>query len=419
MKNPLLHLILAFALLMVPGRNAGQAPDLGSTAGFAVFTSVGAFDNLGASNIVGDIGTNAGVFSGFPPGIVLGAIHVVDPVSAQASTDVETAYSFLFSLTCGAVIGTTMGSGQVLNPGIYCTGASTSIAGDLILDGLGDANSIFIFQIDGALSTSTFTNVILINGTTSCNVYWQVNGQFTLGDASVFMGTVVANGAITLLEASSLEGRVLTRAGSVNLNNNSITVCSGLLPITLLYFEAKTGDNNSCVNLNWETGMEVNSHQFLIERANETMAFQTIGKRNSPDTSTQVVAYAFTDENPSPGVNYYRLNHVDNDGSQEYSEVRSVIIEKSASAISIYPNPFSGTLTFVINNAAVGEVAELFIFDMEGTELVHSSLNQTATQIETDNLPFGIYYYRIVFKLGDESDPNSRPGQSGKLVSLR
>lgn len=54
------------------------------------------------------------------------------------------------------VIGTTLGNNQVLTPNIYCLGAASSLNGDLILDGEGDPNAIFIFKINGALSTSTF-----------------------------------------------------------------------------------------------------------------------------------------------------------------------------------------------------------------------------------------------------------------------
>ena len=99
----------------------------------------------------GDIGTNVGAFTDFPPGTVIGQIHTADAVSAQAATDVGLAYSQLVGLTCGGVIGTTLGGGQILTPKIYCLGAASSLTGDLILDGQGDPGSIFIFQIDGAL----------------------------------------------------------------------------------------------------------------------------------------------------------------------------------------------------------------------------------------------------------------------------
>jgi hypothetical protein len=224
MKQKLTHIILTvIALLFCPKINFGQAPDLGTTAGFAVFTATGAFGNSGTTAIRGNIGANTATPSGFPPGIVDGIIYQAgDGAASQAATDVALAYSDLLGVTCDTVIGTTLGSGQVLDARVYCLGAASTLNGNLILDGQGDSNALFIFKIDGALLVSAFSSVTLINSASICNVYWQVNGEFELADSSVFRGTVINNGAINLLEGSSLEGRALSIGGAVLLNNNII-----------------------------------------------------------------------------------------------------------------------------------------------------------------------------------------------------
>ncbi|MEP6792772.1 MAG: ice-binding family protein, partial [Saprospiraceae bacterium] len=227
MKTPISCIVLS--LFLIPNLNFGQTPSLGVANSFAVFTAVGAFSNTGATVVTGDIGTDVGLFSGFPPGVVVGSIHVADPVADQAAIDVASAYMFLDGLTCGTVLGVTLGSGQMLTPDIYCIGAAATLNGVLTLDGQSDPNSIFIFQIDGALATGTLANVVLINGASICNVYWQINGAFTLGDGSVFRGNVLTNGAIHLLEASSLFGRALSQGGAIDLHNNVIAI--GLPPM--------------------------------------------------------------------------------------------------------------------------------------------------------------------------------------------
>jgi len=224
--NYLIYSVFVIVLLLLPKTHFGQSPDLGTANNFAVFTEVGAFDNVGASNVTGDIGTNVGALTGFPPGTLTGEIHVADAVSVQAALDVEVAYTYLSTLTCGSVIGTTLGSGQILTPNVYCTGAASTLNGDLILDGQGNPDAIFIIQIDGALATGTFASVTLINEASVCNVYWQINGAFTLGDFSVFRGTIVNNGAIHLLEGASLYGKALSRAGAIDLHNNLVVLSS-------------------------------------------------------------------------------------------------------------------------------------------------------------------------------------------------
>ena len=223
MKKNLLKALTTVLLLLISILNFAQAPNLGATSSFAIFTAAGEVSNTGPTLVTGDVGTNGGAFNDFPPGIIIGQIHVTDAVSAQAAIDVAIAFGELSTLTCGSVLGTTLGNNQVLTPNIYCLGAASTLNGNLTLDGEGDPNAIFIFIIDGALSTSTFSNVFLINSASLCNVYWRVNGAFELGDFSVFRGTVIANGAISLLEGSSLFGRGLSTAGAISLHNNMVT----------------------------------------------------------------------------------------------------------------------------------------------------------------------------------------------------
>ena len=178
MKN--LNLLLIF-YFTVTTSILSQTPDLGSSSSFAVFTAIGAFNNVGAAtNVVGDVGTNVGAFNAFPPGVLVGDIHVADPVSVQAAIDVNLAYAFTVALTCGQVLTSTLGNGQVLTPNIYCIGEAATINDTLYLDGECNPDAIFIFQINGALSTSTFANIVLTNSASICNIYWQVNGEIII-----------------------------------------------------------------------------------------------------------------------------------------------------------------------------------------------------------------------------------------------
>lgn len=225
MNGKLRTSLTAIALLMSATVSFGQAPTLGTAADFAVFTAAGGFTNDGATTITGgDIGTNAGSFTGFPPGTLTGQIQVANPVSVQAGTDVQTAYSFLDALTCGPVIGTTLGNDQVLTPGVYCLGAASSLTGNLILDGQGSTDGLFIIKINGALSTAALSTITLINGASCDRVYFQVNGAVILETNSTFIGTILANGAISLREGAVLRGRALSREGAIALQNNTISV---------------------------------------------------------------------------------------------------------------------------------------------------------------------------------------------------
>ena len=138
-------IVLLFALFICPKAMLGQIPDLGAASTFALFTASGAFNGDPGTNVIGDIGTNAGAFT--PPGIIIGQVHVADVVSIQAATDVAIAYGYLSSLTCGGVLSVTLGNAQQLTPNIYCTGAASTLNGSLVLDGQGDPNAVFISRL--------------------------------------------------------------------------------------------------------------------------------------------------------------------------------------------------------------------------------------------------------------------------------
>ncbi len=244
MKTKLLLFILVALHLSLSSVIFAQAPALGAASGFALFTSTGALNNTGASSISGDVGSNSAATTGFPPGIIHGNIYnPPNSLLAQAATDVGTAYGYLSTLG-GTVIGVLLGSGQIVTPGIYQTGAASSLTGNLTLDAQGDPNAIFIIRIGGAFTSSTFSSITLLNSAASCNVYWQIGGQFDLAGNSVFQGTIVVDGAINLLEGSSLFGRALSRAGAINTHNNIVSflpTTAGTISGTPIVCQGQTG----------------------------------------------------------------------------------------------------------------------------------------------------------------------------------
>jgi hypothetical protein len=227
MKTNLLFVSLVLVATILPGITFGQAPALGSASSFSIFTAIGAFTNTGTSYITGDIGTNVGALTGDP--IVTGQTHVADAASGTAATDMNAAYTSLLAVTCGSTISATLGSNQVLTPNVYCITTAASLTGNLILDGMGDPNALFIFKIDGAFSTSTFANIVLINSAATRNIYWQINGLFKVNNSSVFRGTAIVNGAIALNTGTTYYGRAFSKTGAIEIHDiNAVYYDGGL-----------------------------------------------------------------------------------------------------------------------------------------------------------------------------------------------
>jgi hypothetical protein len=263
MKVLFLFILSSATLAFFPEKSGAQvAPALGNSAGFALFTAEGAFNNVGPTIIKGDIGTNVGAFSGFPLGVVDGSIHIADTRATQAATDVKTAFDYMSGISCVvplALYGGPVNNPQVLTPNSYCVGAQTTLAGNLILDAQGDPNALFFLRVSGALTTAENSTVTLVNGASVKNVYWQVTGRVDLGHNSVFRGTLLVDGAINMIEGATLLGRGLSRAGAITLDTNTILLPT---PTSTYWLGSRTTDWFTATN--WSDGVPTSSLDAVV-----------------------------------------------------------------------------------------------------------------------------------------------------------
>ncbi len=217
MKKKLLNAITVCALLITPTINYAQAPPLGTAADYVLFSTVGAVGNTGISHLTGNVGTNNGGITGF--GNVNGQMHNADGSTGQASADLLIAYNLLNVTIPTFFPAPLLGNGQVLNAGVYSIAAATTLNLDLTLDAQGNANAVFIFQIQAPFSTNANSKVKLMNGAQACNVFWKVEGLVSMAPGTTMRGTVIANNAaINMNTNDTLEGRALSTTGAITVN---------------------------------------------------------------------------------------------------------------------------------------------------------------------------------------------------------
>ena len=166
--------------------------------------------------------------NGFPPGTFTGTEHAGDAVAQTAQGDLTTAYNYAAGVPGGTVLPADIG-GETLAPGVYKTTSgqpSLGITGNLTLSGSGT----YIFQIVSTLTTAAGNSqVILADGATSQDVFWQVGSSATLGTNTIFQGIIMAQASVTLTTGATLDGSALARTGAVSLNENLVNVppCPG------------------------------------------------------------------------------------------------------------------------------------------------------------------------------------------------
>lgn len=169
------------------------------------------------------------------------------------------------------------------------------------------------------------------------------------------------------------------------------------LPIDLAYFKANIQEED--VLLSWQTNAEQNSDFFIVEHSIDNQNWSSIGEQKAANNSRQILDYQLVHKNPVVGKNYYRLQMIDRDGSNNYSEIRTVNFKKGQNILAIYPNPYSSEFTIEAEFAQSGN-ARLEVRDILGRVVAQQQLMteaglQKITLNNLSKLANGTYLLRV------------------------
>jgi len=218
-----LGLALAFA-----GAIRAQAVNLGKAAPFAVL-GASTVTNTGESIVTGDLGISPGkAITGFPPGKITGSTHTANAHALDAHTDLQAAYDVAAAKNSEPLEGDL--AGLTIIPGVYSFSTTGALNGDLILDGLNNTESVWVFQTGSSLITGSGASVKLVNGASACNIFWQVGSSATLGSGTEFAGNILALSSITANTGATNVGGFYALGGAVTLNGNEVTKGAECVP---------------------------------------------------------------------------------------------------------------------------------------------------------------------------------------------
>jgi hypothetical protein len=376
-----------------------------TTPDFIMYSGGGAITNTGNAIFNGNVGSDAGMISGFGTSTITGAFYNADGITARTKIDLQNAYNYLTAIPATNTTHTpAFGSFETLTPGVYSIGGAGSVIGDLTLDAQGDTNAIFIFKFIGALTTAASSKLILINGAKSYLIFWIAEGAISLATSTKFKGCLIShNGAISLVNDCNLEGRILSMAGAINVASfygqlgsgcrNVACVGNSPLPIELISFDAECEKQN--IILTWTTATETNNNYYSIERSLDGIDWINIAKINGTGTSVNKRFYSFIDLNNSFEISYYRLKQTDFDENFKYSTILDVInCSDDISELSIYPNPANEVLNISLKHLEE-KIESIIIYNLLGEIIYYSKVFQPKIVLE-DKIN-GIYYLHIKF----------------------
>jgi len=158
-----------------------------------------------------------------------------------------------------------------------------------------------------------------------------------------------------------------------------------VLPVDYLGWDVTTDGKHA--HLEWTTSAETDNEGWDVEHALAGGDFVPVGFVPAAGTND----YVFTHENIGPGVHYYRLRQRDLTGAQTLTELRTVVIGRSATAITAYPNP-----------APAGSPVRLDGLDDDSDwELFHANGQRVLSgrgRMLTAKLTAGVYFLRMAGK---------------------
>jgi hypothetical protein len=232
-----MKLVSSFLISLACAHAQAATPVLGSTlASFAVLAG-SSVTNTGPTTLTGDLGVinNSsptgitgfyGTLANDGPGTVTGSIHQGDAFAMTAGSQLVTSIATLDSMGSGTLLGSNL-AGDVLAPGVYTVPAGTSnLTGTLTLNGGGNADAVWVFQMPSTLITSTGAIVNVINTGAGAGVYWNVGSSATLNTNTTFAGNILANTSITMSSGVTLNGRALALTGDVTMINDTVNVAA-------------------------------------------------------------------------------------------------------------------------------------------------------------------------------------------------
>ena len=177
------------------------------------------------------------------------------------------------------------------------------------------------------------------------------------------------------------------------------------LPVELTAFVGKW--TNGAADLSWTTATEKNSSYFVVERSTSgEAAFKAVGQVAAAGGSTSPRAYKHRDADAGHldvTALYYRLRQVDLDGTEAFSPVVVVKVNKAGAApqFEAYPNPVPGAQAVqvrFVNMPAGGGLVQTY--SEMGQLVSQQPIDGTTTGLALPTLAPGLYHLVLCDAVG-------------------
>jgi hypothetical protein len=167
-------------------------------------------------------------------------------------------------------------------------------------------------------------------------------------------------------------------------------VVGSVTPVNWLYVRGEIRDNTAWIE--WATGSEQNSRHFELEHSTDGRNFVPMATVAAAGNSSTLKQYTAQHPMPQPGLHYYRIKQVDNDGSYRYSAVIT-LLQKNGKGITVSPNPVQDHAMVWLG---APDPVTLRLFNANGQLVRQQQTNgQWQYRLNMTGLPSGKYFLQI------------------------
>lgn len=168
------------------------------------------------------------------------------------------------------------------------------------------------------------------------------------------------------------------------------------LPVVLTDFRLK--QNEDQVVLTWSTSSEINSSHFDVEWSTNGREFSAVANVNAAGDSNENIQYRAIHNSPVNGVNFYRLNQVDLDGSAVYSEIKTIRLDiDEKTEVTVYPTAVEYNVN--VQMPVLGKQVKYEIVTVSGKVVMTETQNGDTylKAIDVSRLNAGLYLLRTSY----------------------
>ena len=240
-----------------------------------------------------------------------------------------------------------------------------------------------VYQFSGI--SNPYSGSVQINYTDGAELNGITENALTL---NIYNGT--SWNAYTATTRDAINNFVFT-SGLNAVTINELTLADASYPLPLVWLSFTATKQGSKVLLQWATGQEQNTWNFMVQHSSDGIKWVNIGTLPAAGSRSSASNYIYVHTSPVTGNNYYRILQTDIDYRYSYSEVRTVMFTKADIPFTIIGNPVTnGLLTVKINTAT-----NLALYTIDGKLVWLEQVNAGIQNIDVSRYAKGTYLIKI------------------------